>query len=117
MAHAWSDLPAALSEALPKASKAAQNDGQLKAFTTTDAITAPATFGFKSADSDKTIIVTITNGKADIRTGSPKECLFVLSALPEQWQEFMRQTPVMPYQSYWGTFCFSYFQSSRTHCV
>lgn len=26
----------------------------------------------------------------------------MLSALPEQWQEFMKQTPVAPYQSYWG---------------
>lgn len=35
-------------------------------------------------------------------TGTPKDALFTLSALPEQWQEFFRETPVAPYQSYWG---------------
>ncbi|CAK4035015.1 alpha beta hydrolase fold family, partial [Lecanosticta acicola] len=104
MAHAWTDLPSALSSALPKANKAAQDDEQLKAFTTTNAIAAPATFGIKAAGSNNAILVHVTNGKADIQAGTTKDCLFVLSALPEQWQEFMKQTPVMPYQSYWGMF-------------
>ena len=101
-AHAWSDLPSALSSALPKANKAASNDGELKAFATTNAITAPATFGVKAAGSDNAIIITVQNGKVDISSGTTKNCSFVLSALPEQWQEFMKPTPVMPYQSFWG---------------
>jgi hypothetical protein len=104
MAHAWSDLPSALSAALPKANEAAKTDGQLKSFTTSNAIEAPATFGIKSGGSDSAILVTVTNGKADIRSGSAKEALFCLNAQPEQWQEFMKQTPVMPYQSYWGEY-------------
>ena len=102
MAHAWSDLPAQLQTALPKANKAGNTDGQLKAFVTSGAIDSSATFGIKSAGSDNAILVTVTNGKADIRTGDTKDCLFVLTALPEQWQEFFKQTPVAPYQSYWG---------------
>lgn len=102
MAHAWSDLPSVLSTALPKAQKAAQDDGQLKAFADTRAITGPATFGIKSGGSDSAILVTVTDSKVDIHSGSAKDAEFVLAALPEQWQEFMKQTPVMPYQSYWG---------------
>lgn len=102
MAHAWSDLPAALSSAIPKANKAANSDGELNAFATTNAITSPATFGVKAAGSDNAIIITVQNGKVDISNGTTKNCSFVLSALPEQWQEFMKPTPVMPYQSFWG---------------
>lgn len=102
MAHAWSDLPSALSDALPKAQKAANSDGQLKAFADTRAITSPATFGIKSGGSDSAILVTVSDSKVDIHAGSDKNCEFVICALPEQWQEFMKQTPVMPYQSYWG---------------
>lgn len=99
--HPWADLPAQLSGALSKANTAAKSDGQLEAFTTSNAITEPATFGIKGAGSDNAILVTATNGKAEIRTGKSSEALFTLSALPEQWQEFFKQTPVAPYQSYW----------------
>ncbi|KAF2163905.1 hypothetical protein M409DRAFT_57016 [Zasmidium cellare ATCC 36951] len=102
MAHAWSDLPSVLSAALPKAQKAAQDDGQLKAFADTRAIIGPATFGIKSGGSDSAILVTVTDGKVEIHSGKAKDAEFVLGALPEQWQEFMKQTPVMPYQSYWA---------------
>jgi len=99
--HPWADLPAQLSEALGKANMAAKTDEQLAAFTASNAIIAPATFGIKGAGSANTILVTVTNGKAEIRSGKSSEALFTLSALPEQWQEFFKQTPVMPYQSYW----------------
>lgn len=101
-AHAWSDLPAQLESAIPKVNKLANDDGQLKSFTTSNAITGPATFGIKSAGSDSAILCEVTNGKAELRTGSSKDALFTLTALPEQWQEFFKQTPVSPYQSYWG---------------
>ncbi|KAK4499410.1 hypothetical protein PRZ48_009924 [Zasmidium cellare] len=102
MAHAWSDLPSALSAALPKAQKAAQDDEQLKAFADSRAILGSATFGIKSGGSDSAILVTVTDGKVDIHSGKAKDAEFVLGALPEQWQEFMKTTPVMPYQSYWA---------------
>jgi hypothetical protein len=95
-AHAWDDLTAALSDAIPKAQKATESDGQLEAFTTSNAIDAPATFGIKSSGSPNTILVTVTNGKAEIHSGKTSDGLFTLSALPEQWQEFMKQTPVSP---------------------
>ena len=109
--HAWADLPGQIQSAVPKANKAAQDDGQLKAFTTSNAIDAPATFGIKAAGSDSTILVTVTNGKAEIRSGSSKDAVFTLVALPEQWQEFFKETPVAPYQSWWGMYirCYLYF--------
>jgi len=76
----------------------------LKCFDTTNAITQPHTFGIKSHGSDKAVLATVTNGKVELKTGSSKDALFTLVALPEQWQEFFKQTPVAPYQSYWGMF-------------
>jgi hypothetical protein len=100
--HPWADLPSQLSGALEKANKAAQTDGQLSSFLRTDAITESSTFGIKGAGSNNAILTTVSkDGKVDIRSGSPSDAEFTLSALPEQWQEFFKQTPVMPYQSYW----------------
>ena len=101
-AHAWADLPSVLQTALPKVQQAASSDGQLKAFTTSDAITSSATFGIKAAGSNNAILVTVSNGSIELRSGDTKDAVFTLSALPEQWQEFFKQTPVAPYQSYWG---------------
>lgn len=98
----WADLPSQLQAALSQANAAAAEDEQLKAFTTSNAIVSPATFGIKGAGSQHAILVTVSNGKAQMSTGDPSKALFTLSALPEQWQEFFRQTPVAPYQSYWG---------------
>lgn len=75
MAHAFLDLPVALQAALPKANQAAENDEQLKYFTTSNAIAGPARFGIKAAGSDNAIVVTVTNGKADIRSGTTKVSL------------------------------------------
>lgn len=103
MAHAWTDLPSALSAAIPQANKAATSDGEIQAFTNSNAIVEPARFGIKAAGSDSAIVVTVSKGQVEIGSGTTQDCEFVLSALPEQWQEFMKQTPVMPYQSFWGT--------------
>lgn len=99
--HPWADLPSQLSGAIEKANKAAQSDKQLSAFVNSDAITDESTFGIKGAGSNNTILTTVAKGKINIRTGSASDAEFTLSALPEQWQEFFKQTPVMPYQSYW----------------
>lgn len=101
-AHAWSDLPSQLNTAIEKVNQVAPKDPQLKAFTTSNAIDRSATFGIKSAESDSVVLITVSNGNAQLRTGSSKDAEFTLAALPEQWQEFFKQTPVMPYQSYWG---------------
>jgi hypothetical protein len=102
--HAWSDLPSQLSSAIEKVNQVGAKDAQLQAFTTSNAITGSATFGIKSAGSDSVILTTVSKGKAEVRTGSSKDAEFMLCALPEQWQEFFKQTPVMPYQSYWGEY-------------
>ncbi|KAI9733401.1 MAG: hypothetical protein M1834_003485 [Cirrosporium novae-zelandiae] len=102
--HKWSDLPAQLSSVIPKFSDLLNTDGQLKAFTTTNAITRPVMFGIKAADSDNGILVTISNGKGQVNTGSTTKTAFTLSALPQQWEEFFKPIPSPPYQSYWGMF-------------
>ena len=100
----WDDFPQSISSSLPKLKELLQSDGQLKAFTTSNAIDAPTTFGIKSSGSDNTLLVTVTNGTADVADGSPSKALFTLSALPEQWKEHFKPVPAMPYQSYWGMF-------------
>lgn len=102
--HPWADLPAQLESAIHKASQDASNDGQLQAFIHSNAITSPMTFGIKASGNDNSILVTVGNGKLEMHTGTAENTRFVLSALPEQWQEFFKQTPVAPYQSYWGMF-------------
>src|SRR5690242_21409255 len=100
----WDDLTKALGGSKDKFTKLLQSDAQLKAFTTSDAIDKAATFGIKSSGSDNTILIEVTNGSAKASTGTSKDALFTLSALPEQWEQHFKETPVMPYQSYWGMF-------------
>ena len=102
----WNDLPAALERpgAVTKLNKLFSTDGQYIAFTTTDAITVPVTFGIKSAASLSTVLITVSNGTGKATVGSEKDALFTLSALPYQWREFFKPTPTVPYQSFWGMF-------------
>jgi hypothetical protein len=100
----WADLPSALSGSLEKLSELLQSDEQLKAITSTDAIEKPVTFGYKSSGADNALLATVTNGAVKATAGSPNDALFTLSALPEQWEQFFKDIPVAPYQSYWGMF-------------
>ncbi len=100
----WSDLTAALKGSSTKFSKLLESDDQLKSFTTTKAIEKPVTFGIKSSGSDNTVLITISNGSAKASTGTTKDAVFALSALPEQWEQHFKEVPAMPYQSYWGMF-------------
>jgi hypothetical protein len=100
----WSDITAALKGSFDKFNELLQSDGQLKAFTTSNAIDKAATFGIKSSGSDNALLITVTNGSAKASTGTPKDALFTLSALPEQWEQHFQEVPKMPYQSYWGMF-------------
>ncbi len=113
MAHAWTNLPSQLESAIPKANQDANNDENLKYFAHSNAITESTTFGIKSAGSDEAILTTVTNGKVEIRTGNSKDGVFSLVALPEQWQEFFKQTPKMPYQSFWGKTVYSVMQTFK----
>lgn len=100
--HAWADLTSQLKPAIEKVNKEGKNDENMKHFLETNAVTQPATFGIRSSGSENTILVTVKNGDLDLTTGDKSKALFTLVATPEQWQEFMKQTPVAPYQSYWG---------------
>lgn len=101
-AHAWSDLPSQLSAAVAKLGKLLEADDQFQAFANTKAITTEITFGVKSAGTDNTILITVNQAAAHASSSndSSKAC-FTLCALPQQWEEFFKLTPVAPYQSYW----------------
>ncbi|KAJ4374633.1 hypothetical protein N0V86_007506 [Didymella sp. IMI 355093] len=100
----WDDITKALESSKDKLTKLLNSDKQLKAFTTSNAIDKPATFGIKSSGSDNTLLIVVINGSAKASTGTSKDALFTLSALPEQWEQHFKETPAMPYQSYWGMF-------------
>jgi hypothetical protein len=100
----WSDLTAALKGSFDKLSELLQSDAQLKAFITSNAIDKDVTFGIKSSGSDNTLLITIANGSAKVSTGNPQDALFVLVALPEQWESHFKDVPAWPYQSYWPMF-------------
>jgi hypothetical protein len=102
--HAWSDLPQQLQSALPKLNTLLSKDAQYQAFVSTPEIKDPITFGIKAAGSDNSILITVSNTKTLASAGSYTKASFTLSALPEQWEEFFKPVPVMPYQSYWGMF-------------
>ncbi|KAG4432962.1 hypothetical protein IFR05_011557 [Cadophora sp. M221] len=102
--HAWADLPSQLKNAVPKFNNLLLKDPQFQAFADTPEIKSPITFGIKAAGSDNAVLVTVNNKSGVAETGSHKKAVFTLSALPEQWQEFFKPVPEMPYQSYWGMF-------------
>lgn len=89
----WSDITAALKNSLGNFNELLQSDGQLKAFTTSNAIDKAATFGIKSSGSDNTLLITVTNGSTTAKTGTSKDTLFTLSALPEQWEHRLVKQP------------------------
>lgn len=98
----WSDLTTLLNK--DNLNKLLQSDAQLKAFTTSNAIDKPVTFGITSGASDNTLLFTVNNGSVKASTGSSKDALFTLSALPEQWEKHFQKVPEMPYQSFWGMY-------------
>ena len=101
-AHAWADLPARLSDAVGKLPSLLSDDAQFVAFASTNAIRDVVTFGIKSSGNEKTILVTVGNGTAAAEVAEDHEkASFTLVALPQQWEQFFKQTPVAPYQSYW----------------
>lgn len=101
--HAWSDLTQPLKAAVSKTSSLLAKDDQFQAFANTPEL-QPLTFGIKAAGSDNSILITVKNKYGSAATGSHKDAVFTLSALPEQWEEFFKPVPAMPYQSYWDMF-------------
>ncbi|KAF2239646.1 alpha/beta hydrolase-like protein [Viridothelium virens] len=106
----WSDLVTQLGgdQVVLKLSQALQSDQQFLAFTDTDALASSVTFGIKSTESERAILVTVCNdssyasGKA-----SDNEPLFTIAALPEQWERFFRKIPQPGFQSFWGMLRYS----------
>ncbi|KAK0118360.1 hypothetical protein ONS95_012648 [Cadophora gregata] len=88
----------------PSRNSTISKDPQFQAFADTPEIKYPITFGIKAAGSDNAVFVTVNSKSGVAEIGDHKKALFTLSALPEQWQEFFKPVPAMPYQSYWGMF-------------
>ena len=103
-AHAWTDLSSQLKKAVSGLDKAIAKDKEFQAFANTRAITKPVVFGIKAAGSNQPILITVEDSKGYATTNKSAKPEFTLVALPEQWQEFFKQKPEMPYQSYWGMF-------------
>lgn len=101
--HSWSDLTRPLQAAVSKTSSLLAKDAQFQAFANTPKL-QPPTFGIKAAGSDNSILIIVKNQYGSAATGSYKDAVFTLSALPEQWEEFFKPVPTAPYQSYWGMF-------------
>jgi len=99
----WRNLPEQLSAAVLKMNNLLAKDAQFQAFANTPEV-SPVTFGIKAAGSDNSILITVKNSHGSAISGNYTNALFTLSALPEQWEEFFKPIPKMPYQSYWGMF-------------
>lgn len=103
----WSNLPSKLEEkgAVTALNKLFTTDPQYLAFTSTNAITHPITFGIKSSSSDATILITFSNGKGHAEIASDHSAaLFTLCATPEQWEHHFQRTPKPPYHTYYGIY-------------
>ncbi|KAI1622462.1 hydrolase [Exophiala viscosa] len=102
-AHAYTDLPKAMSKAVSGLSKALNSDKQWQAFVDTNAIVEPVTMGVQSTGSDEAILVTVDAGaKSSATSGPASKADFVLRAQPEQWDKFFDADPVAPYTSFVG---------------
>ncbi|KAI1613979.1 hydrolase [Exophiala viscosa] len=102
-AHAYTDLPKAMSKAVSGLSKALNSDKQWQAFVDTNAIVEPVTMGVQSTGSDEAILVTVDAGaKSSATSGPASKADFVLRAQPEQWEKFFDADPVAPYTSFVG---------------
>ncbi|KAF2762050.1 alpha/beta-hydrolase [Pseudovirgaria hyperparasitica] len=106
MASTFSNFPSALGgdKITTALADSFARDGQYLAFTTTDAIVKPITFGIKSSADPSTLLIHVEKGKGKATVGSAEDAAFTLVATPEQWEQFMKPTVVAPYQSYWGMF-------------
>lgn len=103
--HAWTNLSSPLKDGIESLKTSLNKDPQFLAFTDTKAMSKPVTFGFVSAGSQEAILVTAEPGKdgnSTVKTGSPKDALFALSAKPEHWEQFFKPSPVSPYTSIWS---------------
>lgn len=101
--HAWSKLDDQLGASVNALQTLAASDDQLAAFIDTD-VSENILFGWASARSNDGVLCSVSKGHVAFSAGNVSDAAFVLSALPEQWQQFYSSIPKPPYQSYWGMF-------------
>ena len=102
---AWSDLANQLGgpQLMIRLNQALQSDGQLLAFTDTEALASPITFGIKSAESGNIILVSIRNDSSYANEKTDEdESLFTISASSGQWEQYFQKIPQPGFQSFWG---------------
>ncbi|RKK85021.1 hypothetical protein BFJ69_g1720 [Fusarium oxysporum] len=101
--RAWTNLEERLGPTVEKLQGRLNEDQQLRAFTETG-IKEHVLFGWAAAGHEAGMLCSVGNGRVNIRSGQVTDAAFVLSALPEQWQQFYSSSPEPPFQSYWGMF-------------
>lgn len=97
----WYSLPVALKTAIPRLQDAINDDAQFTSFTDTKAMVEPITFGVQALGSNEAILITATPLKSTVTVGAPDKAAFTFVAQPDQWEEFFKPIPRMPYQA-WG---------------
>ncbi|KAH0598356.1 hypothetical protein MHUMG1_03654 [Metarhizium humberi] len=100
--HPWLSLPSQLGSCLCKLTESLATDSRFQAFCNLGPGVKEFAFGWKAAGSDSVIVCHVKPGHVSVAPGSEAEANFILSALPEQWEQFYKPIPVAPYQSYWG---------------
>ena len=100
----WSDLPSKLESKIAELNHIFTVDEQFLAFTDTNAIAQPLTFGWKSVGFDNAVLCTVSWRKGRISIGKASEAAFTLCALPHQWERLYQRIPGPFYQSYWGMY-------------
>lgn len=100
----WLSLPSQLQPSIPKLNRLLTADEQFLAFSDTEAISKPLTFGWKSVGADKAVLCTVSFRKGVVTIRKASDATFTLCALLQQWENPYQPVPAHFYQSYWGLY-------------
>jgi hypothetical protein len=101
-AHAWGQLPKAMSKSVGSLQQTLDKDPQWQAFINTKAIIEPVSMGIASKGGEAIIVHVDSGSRTKVTTGPADKPDFTLSAHGEQWQKFFDADPKAPYQSFVG---------------
>jgi hypothetical protein len=93
----WSNLGDRLQPALEKLNQHLAHDEQLRAFSDTGGLDQTIHFGWTAKGSDQGLLCAVRRDEAHVTAGNVSEAAFVLSALPDQWQQFYEPKPLPSY--------------------
>ncbi|KAF2009419.1 alpha/beta-hydrolase [Aaosphaeria arxii CBS 175.79] len=79
-------------------------DNQLHAFLDSLDSNKAVLFGWTACGVQEGILCSVQHGQASVRIGKVTEADFILTARADQWQQFYKDIPKPPFQSYWGMY-------------